>query len=117
MQIVVIIRSTPWGEKWVGYVNRVIYKAVAAVILSIALGARAQAAVTINFDPPEGMPAGDLPVSLEAMGNSPGSAVPSGSELSNQYDSDGVLFSSSSPFVAVVDIGGAAPALPTASVA
>jgi hypothetical protein len=112
VQIAVIVRSILWGEKWVRYVKRVKFNAVAAVILSLALGARARAAVTINFDPQGGMPAGDLPLSVSAMSNSPGSSVPSGSEISNQYDSDGVLFSSSSPFIAVVGIGGSSASPP-----
>jgi hypothetical protein len=48
------------------------------------------------------------------MGNSPGSPVPSGSQLSNQYEADGVLFNSSSPFIAVVNIGGSTASPPNA---
>lgn len=77
----------------------------AALIVAILLvaGTRGWAGVVINFDPP---PGGDLPASLTAMANSPGSTVPTSAQLSNQYNSgstlDGVLFSSNSPFVAVV---------------
>jgi hypothetical protein len=72
-----------------------------AIILSFGLYSSARA-LTINFDPPS--TPGDLPSTLTAMGNSPGSSVPSDAQLSNQYDADGVLFSSSDPFVAVVEI-------------
>ena len=76
-------------------------------VLGVALAAMSTMAragvVAINFDPPS---TGDLPASLTAMGNSPGSAVPAGSQLTNQYNTgatqDGVLFSSTAPFVAVV---------------
>jgi hypothetical protein len=86
--------------------------AIAALILTLALSARALAVVTINFDP-QGTP-GDLPSALSAMSNSPGSTVPANAQLSNQYESDGVVFSSTSPFVAVVDIGTTATSPPNA---
>jgi hypothetical protein len=74
------------------------------LVALLAAGAKGWAATVINFDPPT---AGDLPASLSAMGNSPGSAVPAIAQLSNQYNTgsttDGVLFSSSSPYVAVVN--------------
>ncbi len=73
---------------------------IAAGILSISLAAKSWAVTTINFDPPSG--GGDLPASLTAMSNSPGSSVPSSAQLSDQYRADGVLFSSTDPFVAVV---------------
>jgi hypothetical protein len=105
-------RSILWGEKWVERVNRVKCHALAAVVLSLIFYGKTWATLTINFDPQSGLPAGDLPLALDAMGNSPGSPVPSGAELSNQYDADGVLFSSSSPFVAVVGIGGSSASPP-----
>jgi hypothetical protein len=83
--------------------------AVAAVILSLLFQAGAKA-LTINFDPSPG----DLPSALTAMGNSPGSPVPSNAQLSNQYDFDGVLFSSTDSFIAVVDNGGSSASPPNA---
>ncbi len=91
--------------------NRVGCYAIAVVTLSFLFCSTTRA-VSINFDPQNGVPAGDLPPALSAMGNSPGSSVPSSAELSNQYEADGVLFSSSSPFVAVVDIGGSSASPP-----
>ena len=56
----------------------------------------AQAATTINFEG-IGTP----------MTNSPGSAVPSGAQLGNQYQATlGPVFKSGSAFVALVDLGG-----------
>jgi hypothetical protein len=97
------------GEKWVECVKKVCFGAVAAIAISLLSYAHAWA-ITINFDPQD--TPGDLPAGLTAMSNSPGSAVPTDAELSDQYDSDGVLFSSSSPFVAVVDIGSAVASPP-----
>jgi hypothetical protein len=88
-----------------------VYYAVVAFVLAIFC-AQGRANIVINFDP-TGTP-GDLPASLTAMGNSPGSAVPSSAQLSNQYEADGVLFSSSSPYVAVVDNGGSSTSPPNA---
>src|SRR5579862_6706230 len=79
--------------------------AAACFVLSIGLFASASSGVTLNFDPSTDAPPGDLPSSLSTMGNSPGSLVASTAEISNQYDSDGVLVSSTEPFIAVVDIG------------
>ena len=60
-----------------------------------ALDARAANVVTVNFDD-------YATVGLVLMGNSPGGAVPSGSQLSTQYQAtDGVVFSSSVPYVAI----------------
>lgn len=77
------------------------YAFIAFLFLAVCL--KGWGATVINFDPP---PAGDLPASLTAMGNSPGSAVPLSAQLSNQYNTgsttDGVLFSSTVPYIAVV---------------
>lgn len=52
---------------------------------------------------------GDVVIDFEGlawMGNSPGSSVPSSAQLSSQFlATDGVVFSSDSPFVAVVNLG------------
>jgi hypothetical protein len=88
--------------------------AILATILSIAICSKAFATDTINFDPQSNVPAGDLPSGLDAMSNSPGSTVPTDAQLSNQYESDGVLFSSTAPYVAVVDIGSSAASPPNA---
>ena len=76
--------------------------ALGVALLAISAMARA-GVVAINFDPPS---TGDLPASLTSMGNSPGSPVPTSAQLTNQYNTgatqDGVLFSSSAPYVAVV---------------
>jgi hypothetical protein len=93
-------------------VKKVCFGAVAAFVISLMFSAHARALTTINFDPQD--TPGDLPSGLSAMGNSPGGTVPTSAELSNQYDSDGVLFSSTSPFVAVVDIGGGVASPPNA---
>jgi hypothetical protein len=79
------------------------YSLVAAVVFGLTLCAKSWGLTTIDFDPPPAP--GDLPAGLSAMSNSPGSPVPSNAQLSNQYEGDGVLFSSSDPFVAVVDVG------------
>src|SRR5271165_5177163 len=86
-----------------------LYHAATAAIVLIALGTNALAR-TINFDPSPG----DLPSSINAMGNSPGSAVPDDAKLSNQYEADGVLFSSSAPYIGVVNIGGSTASPPNA---
>ncbi len=92
--------------------RRVHFYAGAGLILSLLVCGKGWATTSINFDPPGGLPAGDLPAGLSAMSNSPGSAVPTSAELSDQYDGDGVLFSSTSAFVAVVDIGSSSASPP-----
>jgi hypothetical protein len=81
-----------------------------AAIFSMAVWVQAQ--TTINFDPQTDAPPGDLPATITAMGNSPGSAVPDSAKLSNQYGSAGVLFSASANYVAVVDVGGSSASEP-----
>jgi len=72
-----------------GYVT--LFSFVAAALLADFSHANL---VTIDFD------------SLTGMSNSPGSSVPSSSQLSDQLlSSDGVVFSSGSSFVAVVNLG------------
>lgn len=71
--------------------------------LAGALGAANAADHLITFEEP----------GLVAMGNSPGSAVPVGSQLHNQFlNSFGVSFSSGAGYVAVVDHGGNTPSVP-----
>jgi hypothetical protein len=82
------------------------------MVLSLLAYGKASGTTTINFDPAGTLPAGDLPPGLTAMSNSPGSTVPTSAQLSNQYEPDGVLFGSTSPFVAVVDIGGSSASPP-----
>src|ERR1700734_3928534 len=77
-------REVSVGRKQVECVNRAKCFSIAAVSLSFLLYGHARAITTINFDPSGGIPAGALPAALSAMGNSPGSPVPSGSQLSNQ---------------------------------
>ena len=68
----------------------------AATILALACGAAAHAADhLITFEEP----------GLTAMSNSPGSAVPAGSQLHDQFLGIGVSFSSGAGFVAVVNHG------------
>jgi hypothetical protein len=65
---------------------------LATAILSII--STSASAVLIDFD------------SLTAMANSPGSSVPPASQLSSQFQATtGAVFSSGSPFVAVVNLG------------
>ncbi len=59
----------------------------------LSLAASRAGAVVLSFD------------SLPGMPNTPGGAIPGASQLSAQFVSDGVLFSSSAPFAAVVSIG------------
>ena len=67
-----------------------------AWICGVLFVTAAQAATSINF---EGLGA--------PMANSPGSAVPSGAQLSNQYQAAlGPVFKSGSAFVALVNLGG-----------
>ncbi len=62
----------------------------------------AEAATILNFD---GLP------SSTAFKN--GSAVPAADQLSNQYvGTNGILFSSASPYVGVVNVGSMAPTPP-----
>jgi hypothetical protein len=105
-----LFNSLP-AERWVSLMKSLYYAATAAIAL-IALSTNALA-LTINFDP-QGTPPGDLPSSINAMGNSPGSSVPDDAKLSNQYQADGVLFNSSAPFIAVVDIGSSTASPPNA---
>jgi hypothetical protein len=68
----------------------------AAPVLALTLGASANAADhLITFEEP----------GLTAMGNSPGAAVPAGSQLHDQFLGIGVSFSSGAGYVAVVTHG------------
>ena len=67
-------------------------RALAAVAAVMTLAAQAAANTIITFE------------SLPGMANTPGAAVPAGSQLSNQFlASGGVTFSSGAGYVAVVD--------------
>ena len=79
-------------------------RALAAGAAILVLAAPAAANTVISFE------------SLPGMSNSPGAAVPLGSQLSTQFlASDGVVFSSGAGYVAVVDhvAGCGAPCTPT----
>jgi hypothetical protein len=67
------------------------------------LQARGAEGVTVHFDD-------FATVGLQLMGNSPGSAVPTNSQLSTQYQAaDGITFSSTSPYVAIGSFGTTSP--------
>jgi hypothetical protein len=85
---------------------------IVGLIFSLAICSGASAVTTINFDPQDNAPPGDLPSGLSAMSNSPGSTVPLSAQLSNQYGVDGVLFNSSAPYVAVVNVGASSASNP-----
>ena len=71
---------------------------LAVLILAHLPGTVDAALITISFD--------DIP----GMSNSPGDLVPAASQLDDQYLlTQGALFSSSSPFVAVVDLTSSGP--------
>lgn len=76
------------------------FVAAGVLILSLAVCRAARAAgVVVNFDDYSS-------VGLSLMGNSPGSAVPEGSKLSDQYlNSYGVTFSSTSNYIAIGEFG------------
>lgn len=72
-----------------------------SVFIAASLFMAASQAATITFEESVG---------LVAMGNSPGSAVPTASQLTNQYlASDGVSFTSLAGYAAVVDHGAGNP--------
>ena len=68
-----------------------------AACLGMALAASPASAVLITFD------------NLTGMANAPGTAVPLGSQLTDQYLSSGVRFSSGSGFAAVVNLTSSGP--------
>lgn len=76
--------------------------AAASLALVIGLGAGSAQAVTINFD--------DLPATSTVAGF----PVPGASQLTNQYASQGVLFSSLGGFASVVNFGPNTPSSPNA---
>ena len=78
----------------------------AGTTLAVFLAASGHAATTITFE--------EMPGGLIAMGNAPGAAVPTGSQLTNQYlASNGVSFSSLAGYAALINHGSGNP---TASV-
>jgi len=78
--------------------------AILGVIACLVIPSWARAVIVLNFD--------SLPAT-SAYSN--GSPVPAGDRLSNQYVStNGILFSSNSPYVAVGQLGAAAPSQPNA---
>ena len=71
---------------------------IAAASLAFSLAAAAHATTVITFE--------EMPNGLTAMVNSPGAAVPTDSQLTNQYlTSSGVSFTSLAGYAALVDHG------------
>jgi hypothetical protein len=73
-----------------------------AVTVFLATAPSSQA-TSINFD--------DLPAAPDSL---PGSAVPANARLTNQYASQGVLFSSLGGFASIVNLGAGTPSSPNA---